>query len=104
MKTKTEKTLPKILRGSVHQQFKKCGKMNCRCAVGKLHGAYYYHFVRVGGKLKKRYLKPTEVEPTLLACLERQRLEKLRRCNTRDDWKKIRELRIEIRQSRNFIS
>lgn len=42
---------------------------------GELHGAYY-HFVRIGGKLHKRYLKPGEVELTNAGCAARQRNEK----------------------------
>lgn len=33
----------------------KCGKANCKCATGKLHGPYWYEFWREGSKVKKRY-------------------------------------------------
>ncbi len=97
MKTKTQKMLPKILRGSVHKQFKKCGKSNCKCVSGELHGAYYYHFVREDGKLKKRYLKATEVEPTRIACIKRQEAKKALRANLKIGWQQFREIRAEIR-------
>jgi hypothetical protein len=58
MQNKTIEEYTKILEGSVQRQLKKCGKPNCRCARGDLHGPYYYHFVRIEGKLVRRYLKP----------------------------------------------
>jgi hypothetical protein len=104
MKSKTEKTLPKMLRGSVHRQFKKCGKPNCKCASGKLHGAYYYHFARVNGKLKKRYLKADEVEQIQIACIKRRRDEKQRRARLQTDWEQLREIRTEMSEFRNHFS
>jgi hypothetical protein len=103
MKTKTEKTLPKILCGTVHREFKKCGKSNCKCARGELHGAYYYHFVRVDRKLKKRYLKASEVEQVKIACLGRREKEKEQRTHQRAAWKHLREIREEIREFRNHF-
>jgi hypothetical protein len=102
MKTKTENMLPKMLSGSVHKEFKKCGKPNCKCITGELHGPYYYHFVRAGGELRKRYLKASEVEPTIRACLLRHKLESEHRACSGDAWQKFRELRIEIREAGNF--
>ncbi len=102
-KTKTKKVLTKILCGTVHRQLKKCGKPNCKCARGELHGAYYYHFVRVDGKLKKRYLKASEVEQIQIACLERREKEKEQRARQHAGWKQLRELRSEIREFRNHL-
>lgn len=34
----------------------RCGKENCKCARGKLHGPYWYSYVRVGGKVKSQYV------------------------------------------------
>jgi hypothetical protein len=105
MKTKTQNLLPKILLGTVHRQFKKCGKSNCKCACGKLHGAYYYHFVRVDGKLRKRYLRPDEVNETRVAVQHRQQNEKQHRARAQDAWQQLRKLRDEIREAGNsFMS
>jgi hypothetical protein len=104
MKTRNEKMLPKILRGSVHRQFKKCGKSNCKCFSGELHGPYFYHFIRSNGKLKKRYLKAEEVEQTRLACLARQNIEKSERDNSQAVWQRLREIRAEIRSFTNHLS
>lgn len=93
MKIKTKKMLPKILSGTVHVQYVRCGKTNCKCSRGELHGAYYYHFVRVDGKLKKRYLKASEVKSTQQACLARQQHQKNYLSTTRLTWKRLRQIR-----------
>ncbi len=104
MKTKTEKMLPKKSAGTVHAQFVRCGKQNCKCSRGELHGAYYYHFVRVGGRLKKRYLKASEVEETQIACLARQREEKAQRASSQEVWNQLRELRAGFREYQNLYA
>ena len=98
MQTETHNSLPQILPGSVHKQFKKCGKSNCKCIRGKLHGAYFYHFVRVNGKLRKRYLKPEEVEQTERACALRRQRQKASRTKSRTVWGLLRELREKMRE------
>lgn len=103
MKTKSENLLPKILPGTVHTQMVRCGKPNCKCARGELHGAYYYHFVRVGGKLKKRYLKADEVEAIKAACDARRKSEKETRKQIRQVWLTVRELREHLRKTNLLI-
>jgi hypothetical protein len=68
-KTKIQKTLPKLepLPGAVCIQWKRCGKPNCKCAKGELHGAYDYHFFYVDGKLHKKYVKKAEAVSMKLA-------------------------------------
>lgn len=34
--------LDTILRGSLIERYKRCGKQNCRCATGNGHGPKYY--------------------------------------------------------------
>lgn len=101
MQTKTGEVLGKILRGTVHRQFKKCGKSNCKCARGELHQTFY-HFVRINGKLKARYLKASEVELIQLACAARQREQKDRRRRALVSWHRLRGLRAELREFRNL--
>jgi hypothetical protein len=72
MKTKSEKLLPKMLPGTVCRQWKKCGKANCHCRLGQLHGPYYYRFFRVGRVLQKRYVRPGELAVTQAACVSRR--------------------------------
>jgi len=103
MKTKTQKVLPKILPGTVHTQFIRCGKLNCKCSRGQLHGAYFYHFIRVNGKLRKRYLKISEVEEIQAACLEWQVAKKAQIANTKTIWARFRTLREKLRDVRNLL-
>lgn len=97
MKNKTENLLPKMLPGSVHVQYVRCGKATCKCARGELHGAYYYHFARVDGKLTKRYLKAHEVEQIRVACQARRKEESAKRKQSRETWQLIREMSARLR-------
>lgn len=99
MKNKTEDLLPKIAAqgGTVHRQFVRCGKASCKCARGELHGAYYYYFVRVGGRLRKCYLKSDEVQAVMAACRARRADETARRMETRQAHQSIRELVARLR-------
>jgi hypothetical protein len=106
MKNKTDDLLPKNepkpkpdkLPGTIHQQFVRCGKLNCKCrARGELHGAYFYHFVRVGGKLTKRYLKPAQVEIVQAACAARQAAERIERISDRELMSRLQDMQAELR-------
>jgi hypothetical protein len=66
------KALPKTLPGVVCQQWVRCGRPGCRCARGHLHGPYYYYFSRVNGRLRKRYLRPADLELVRAAGQARQ--------------------------------
>lgn len=102
MQIETQKVLPKMMNGTVHAQFVRCGKPNCKCSRGELHGAYYYHFVRVGGRLRKQYLKPSEVEEVQAACLARQAADKTEIENTKQMWTAFRTIREELRGIPDF--
>ena len=72
---KTRSPLPQIraiVRGTVHVQFRVCGRQNCRCRRGERHAAYYL-FWRQDGKLRKRYIRAGELEATRAACERRRR-------------------------------
>ncbi len=51
----TVEKLPKKV--AICRQYRKCGKPRCRCTNGRLHGPYYFYFYRVGGRLKKTYIR-----------------------------------------------
>lgn len=34
----------------------RCGKENCKCARGKLHGPYWYSYTRVKDKVTSQYV------------------------------------------------
>ena len=65
MKTKSEKTLPKmtdrITNGGVYRQKVRCGKPRCKCARGEPHFAYYF-FTRCNGKLLKYHVRKGDVD------------------------------------------
>jgi len=54
------------LTGVVIKERVKCGKPNCKCSGGDLHGDYYYHYYRAyengAWRLKKKYVPRNEVE------------------------------------------
>jgi hypothetical protein len=104
MKNKSENPLPKMLPGSVHGQFVRCGKPACRCARGELHGPYFYHFERVGGRLVKRYLKAGEIEQTRAACAARRGEHRARLALTREAWRLIRNVRARLRDSSKSLA
>lgn len=63
-----------------------------------MHGVYYYHFVRVGGRLRKRYLKPDEVEAIRAACHARREDERAKRVQMRQAGQTLRELIARLRE------
>jgi hypothetical protein len=66
---------------AVSVQYVKCGKSNCRCANGALHGPYYAKLWKVNGRMRKAYVRLKEVE------------------NAQADWEKKRQ---ERRQRKEF--
>jgi hypothetical protein len=46
------------LVGSITYQLERvrCGKSNCKCATGELHGPYWYGYWSEGGKTKSMYV------------------------------------------------
>ena len=57
------------LEGEVCPQFIRCGKPGCRCGYDKPHGPYYYRIWREGTRVRKVYVKATEVEAVRAACV-----------------------------------
>ncbi len=53
------------LKGVVIREMKRCGKHACRCSSGALHGPYHYRYYRERGRLRKRYVRPQDVQGTL---------------------------------------
>jgi hypothetical protein len=92
--TKTCIPLPKTLAGVVRPQWVRCGRPNCRCARGELHGPYYYQFFREGGRLRKRYVKPADVEQVKAACEARRQA----RRDLVAGWATFRRLRAAVRK------
>ena len=63
-KNNSEEISPKIepIRGSLMAQYKCCGRDNCRCAKGYLHGPFFYHVRYVEGIRYKTYVKKADFE------------------------------------------
>lgn len=48
--------LEELLQGSVIERRKRCGKPNCRCAEGELHGPYMYLSTRAEKRTRLDYV------------------------------------------------
>jgi hypothetical protein len=59
---------PALLKGDVIMQFVRCGKSNCHCSTGELHGPYYYRVWRDGEKIRKQYVRSEDVPAVREAC------------------------------------
>jgi Family of unknown function (DUF6788) len=72
---KSAKTPTKIepLRGHLERRFVRCGKANCKCAKGELHGPYFLRRWRNGGKKRSNYVKKRDVFVTFKAVSEYKR-------------------------------
>ena len=64
------------LLGSLQTQGRRCGKQECRCAQGELHGPYVYLSVRTGARRRLLYI------PANLAEEVRRRVEVTGRLET----------------------
>ena len=49
-------------RFAVCAQYVKCGKPNCKCALGQPHGPYFAAFWKENGRIRKRYIRLADVE------------------------------------------
>ena len=61
--------------GSIHLEFKRCGKPTCRCCRGLLHGPYAYHHRCEDGRQRKSYVAMSALNETL-ETIERQKARK----------------------------
>ena len=68
--------LPKIA-GSLHLEFKTCGRSGCRCRSGLPHGPYLYRHWREAGQQHKTYV-PMRQLTEVLRELERHRAGRIR--------------------------
>lgn len=75
-KTKNQTLQPKMLDGYVRAERVKCGKANCKCSRGELHGVYFYRYTWDAGRRHKSYIKRSEVEEVRAACAEYRKLQR----------------------------
>ena len=64
------KTSPKIdlLPGSVAAHRGRCGRANCKCARGELHGPYYKRYWIENGQRRKVYVRKSDASAVRAAC------------------------------------
>lgn len=86
---KAAESLPQRSIGSLHLEFKKCGRPNCRCGGGLLHGPYVYRHRREGGRQKKEYVPIRRLSEVALE-MERQRAEAERPAEVRRVLKELK--------------
>ncbi|MGC2410866.1 MAG: DUF6788 family protein [Methyloceanibacter sp.] len=75
--SKRDDALPKTVMGSLHLEFKQCGRSQCRCRRGLLHGPYVYRHWREGGRQRKKYVPMNQLCEVLLE-IEDQRAAAIR--------------------------
>jgi hypothetical protein len=83
-----------MLPGVVLPEWVRCGKPNCRCRRGELHGPYHYRFWREGGRLRKAYVKRSELERVRAQCEARRQF----RQELKAGWQTWRELLAAVRE------
>ena len=83
--------LPK--KTAICQQFKKCGKLTCKCNSGALHGPYFFYFYRDGGKLKKSYIRKAETSDRWESYSRAREIRRKRTADRRKFAEACRELR-----------
>ena len=105
-KTKTETLLPKtaieIRNGGLYSQRVRCGKPNCKCAVGERHQGFYF-FTRRGGKLTKRYVRKKEVEAFAMIVAQSAVERSKKRRSAKLSNKLLLEMRIELSRNEGHI-
>ena len=84
---KREKTnpLPKMIQGVVCGQWVRVAGPIAVVPKGRLHGPYPYLFWRERGKLRKRYVKPADVD-LVRAASEARRQHRHQLSVARDQW------------------
>ncbi len=85
---KTANLQPKMLRGYVRAERIRCGRSNCKCAKGSLHGPYFYHFTWSGGKRRRRYVKVSDAKAVRAAC-ENYKNTRRERIRARRQWREL---------------
>ncbi len=97
VKKKSVNSLPKILMlayrgGSLQSQRVRCGKLNCRCALGQLHEGYYYLFVSHPTGVHKWYVRRSDIPRVRQVIEERRSREQAWRSELRDAQGFLRQL------------
>ncbi|HZU76943.1 MAG TPA: DUF6788 family protein [Dehalococcoidia bacterium] len=98
---KSGKPAPKMpLPGNLERRFVRCGKANCHCARGELHGPYYRRVFWSGGERRRRYVPLPAVED----CLARMSAWQIEREERREVRRGIRYVRRQLAGFRRTVS
>jgi hypothetical protein len=94
---KSQQLSPKILPdcGSVERRFVRCGRVNCKCAKGELHGPYTYVRTYRGGKRWRKYVKNDDVSALFQARKRRQEwIKEMKQAQDefRQQWRELKSL------------
>jgi hypothetical protein len=94
---KSSDFLPKILdmagyQGSLQEQWVRCGKANCKCSRGQLHGPYFYLFVSMSDGLWKSYVRRSDLPAVRAVIAERKRRHSLLQSEMRQAYNLLREM------------
>lgn len=107
MQTKTVKMLPKtakeIRNGGVYAQAVRCGKLNCRCARGERHSAFYF-FTRRNGKLIKFYIRKAESSEFVRLVVQATADRKKHRRTSKENLELLKEFRVSLREKQSLIN
>lgn len=103
MKTKSENLQPKILQGYVRSERVKCGKSNCRCAKGKLHGEYFYRYEWQNGRRVKSYVKREDIDDVIAACSAWRETSRRQREHSRSAKLRLREIKSLLRENESLM-
>jgi hypothetical protein len=101
LKTKFENMSTKIepLQGALDSRFVRCGKANCKCAKGFLHGPYYVRRWRSGRHRASKYVKKADLIRVKTACLvyrkNRQQMRQLI-AESLNDWRRLKQMLKEV--------
>jgi hypothetical protein len=87
------------LRGSLHTEYRSCGKENCRCSSGRdedLHGPYYYrHWRDEDGNQQIEYVRKGRVEAVRSKIQKRRRRIRQKRKERRQDARERAERKVD---------
>src|SRR5262249_1858729 len=93
---KNAKPLPKMLSGAVCAQMVRCGKPNCKCERGRLHGPFHYQFFWQNNKQRKVYIRQADVQQIREACEANRAAAHKRRFQQKQDQQSYRSLRANL--------
>jgi len=86
--------LPTKMAGYIEPRMIRCGKPNCKCAKGELHGPYYVQRWRSSGHKASKYIKKQDVLTAKLAVETYRRQQKQARRELQEALRTLRGFRV----------